>query len=85
MVKGEDFGNDCMGDGYCFARRRCFIECDEKGECICGLKSAINKYIRHEYCHHNCILLKCQCGLYIPEYELNQNDGICNDCVDNNN
>jgi hypothetical protein len=56
-----------------------------KGECICGLKSIINKYIRHHICKHNCILLKCKCGLEVPEFELNWNNGICCDCYDNNN
>jgi hypothetical protein len=85
MVKGEDFGNGCKGDGFCFSRKQCIIECEEYGLCMCGLNSAINKYIRHTECPHNCELLKCDCGLDVPEYELIQNDGICNDCVDNNN
>jgi hypothetical protein len=85
MVKGVDYGNGCINDGYCFARRRCYIECEKNGLCICGLKSAINKYIRDTECPHNCQLLKCRCGLDVPEYELKGNNGICNDCVDNNN
>jgi hypothetical protein len=85
MVKGEDFGNHCIGNGSCFSKRLCIIECAENGLCICGLNTAIYKYIRHNECPHNCILFKCKCGLDIPQIELDKNDGICDDCNDNNN
>ena len=85
MPKGIDYGNGCIGNGYCFVKKQCHNECEENGYCICGFKTAINKYIRHIECLHNCQLLKCECNLDVPEFELNRNEGICDYCVDNNN
>lgn len=80
MTKGEDFGNGCTGDGFCFAKRMCEHDCDPDGECTCGYRHAVVKYIRHEECPHKCELIKCKCGEHVPQYELDDNDGICNVC-----
>jgi hypothetical protein len=82
MVKGEDLGNGCLGDGFCYSRRDCEYDCDQLHECLCGRRHTIYRYIRHEECPHNCQLLECKCGELVPQYELDVNGGQCNKCAD---
>lgn len=81
MVKGENLGNGCRGYGSCFISHICKKKCIINNDCSCGRKYIVYKYIRYNVCPHNCQLIKCSCNEYVPQYELDNNNGLCNKCI----